>query len=114
MSNLARFCVSFLFHAERFMKRSSMEVEGEGGGCVENERAERERAEGRLVVRAAQCPFWTERVGLGSDREYPLRISSDPKPRARGGGVSWPNACKPGFWPGNQRDIIETLRENAT
>ena len=40
--------------------------------------------------------FWTERVGLGSDGEYPLRISSDPKPRARGGGVSWSNACNRG------------------
>ena len=59
-----------------------MEVDGEGGGYVENERAERERAEGRLVDRVAQCPFWTERVGLGSGKEYPARISSDPKPRA--------------------------------
>ena len=48
-------CAPFLvlFTLERGgAKRSSMEVEGEGGGCVENERAERERAEGRLVDRA--------------------------------------------------------------
>ena len=65
ISILARFCVPFLFHAERFMKRSSMEVEGEGGGCVENERAERERAEGRLVVQAHNVLFWTEARWIG-------------------------------------------------
>ena len=65
-----------------------MEVEGEGGGGVENERAERGRAEGRVVVRAAQCRFWTERVGLGLRCEYSPGILLDRNPRARGCGCS--------------------------